>query len=317
MEQLSSMEQLDKAVVITSPATWFAMLGAALIIAAAFIWSVFGRIPQNVTANGILIDKDGVHTVYSEADGTIESFCCEIGDHVERGDEIMKLSSTAYEKKISDLMARRSELEKTADESNAYTTIALMSLDMEIDEYERKLEAATIRAPYDGVITEFSVAEGQVIASGDYVARISRNNKENTVAVCYVPVAEGRKIKNGMTASIYPSTANKQEYGHMKGTVTYVDEYVTSRAEIVKQVGVVSLAESFLSDGPVIEVRFLLDRDENSANGYWWSSKRGREIDLESGTIISVDIVVKEVTPISLVIPFFSESVLIAENMGD
>jgi hypothetical protein len=47
-----------------------AALGAGLIIAAALIWSIFGRLPVNVSANGMFLDDDGIYTVMSETEGT-------------------------------------------------------------------------------------------------------------------------------------------------------------------------------------------------------------------------------------------------------
>ena len=45
LDRLSSPEQLDRMIVITSPSFWIAMAGAALIVLAALIWSIFGELP--------------------------------------------------------------------------------------------------------------------------------------------------------------------------------------------------------------------------------------------------------------------------------
>ena len=39
LEKLPSPEQLDKAMVVTSPASWAVLTGVALIVAAAVVWA--------------------------------------------------------------------------------------------------------------------------------------------------------------------------------------------------------------------------------------------------------------------------------------
>lgn len=55
MERISSPEQLDEMIVITSPSYWMAILGGAVIIVAALFWSVFGSIPISMETTGIFV----------------------------------------------------------------------------------------------------------------------------------------------------------------------------------------------------------------------------------------------------------------------
>ena len=207
-----------------------------------------------------------------------------------------------------------------AAQFNAAKNAVLSQLDREIEELNEEIGRLSITSTLDGTVTELSVVEGQVINAGDYVARVSQGDSSDKLVVCYVPVADGRKIKTGMTASIYPSTVSKQEYGHMRGTVEYVDAYVTSRAKITNQVGVTSLVESFMESAPVVEVRLSLEKDDSTKSGYWWSSRRGGEIEITAGTMISSDISINEQAPISMVIPYLKEKLTIkhtTENKKD
>lgn len=60
LEKLSSPEQLDKMIVITLPSFWIALAGAGVIIVAALVWSILGRLPINVEATGIYINQKGI-----------------------------------------------------------------------------------------------------------------------------------------------------------------------------------------------------------------------------------------------------------------
>ena len=557
MERLSSPEQLDKAIVIVSPSFWLSMLGAAGILIVALVWSIFGRLPQNVTSSGIFMNRDGIHSVYSEVEGTVQSIEVHTGDQVHKGEVIARLSSRKPEKKIDDLMKRRQAVEevtltstndtatddnkamldlksqgltldsdlvsdgylldarkkelaarkvKTAaagtsleeleikyymtllpvdtnkanitfeetqtnyntareyletakaslreldasnentkrryeeakaalesaseDDADEYAALrseyesakaawedyedkaddyehsirswenvtsqtygqyesakngyisqvvqqestqawnsqisaayqralsdyntelaaqreledevlqleakmageedgirkqntalsaqfdaeknaALAQIDREIKEYNEAIVDNSLTSTLEGTITEIAVVEGQVITAGEYVARVSEGGPLDNVVVCYVPVAEGRKVKVGMDASVYPSTTKKQEYGHMRGTVEYVDAYVTSSAEIKNQVGLDSVVDAFMKNGPVVEVRIKLEKDDSTMSGYWWSSKKGAEVELMKGTMVSAEIITEEKAPITMLIPYLKEKLTI------
>ena len=205
----------------------------------------------------------------------------------------------------------RNQNSALAVQFDAEKDAVLAQLDRQIKEYNDKLLKNSLRSTIDGKVTEMAIVKGQVISAGDYIARVSIGTEGDDVVVCYVPVSEGRKIKIGMKASVYPSTVKKQEYGHMRGTVVYVDNYVTSQAEIANQVGMDTMVNEFLKNGPVIEVRLELDKDESTASGYWWSTRKGREIELTEGTMIDSDICVQEKSPISMIVPYIKEKITV------
>ena len=89
-------------IVITSPSFWLAMVGAGVIIVVALIWSIFGRLPENVDAQGIYINKAGIQSVYCEGSGFVSELLVEDGESVSKGDVIAVLSTTEVDKKIQE-----------------------------------------------------------------------------------------------------------------------------------------------------------------------------------------------------------------------
>ena len=89
-----------------------------------------------------------------------------------------------------------------------------------------------------------------------------------------------------MEVLVYPTTVNKQEYGHMTATVVNVDNYVTSTESLRTQLGNDTLVETFLNDGPVIAVTCELKEDDNTSSGYYWSSSKGKDVMLLEGTLV-------------------------------
>ena len=72
LERLSSPEQLDQLVPLTSPIGWAAVVAIAAILAAAIGWSIFGTLPTSVQGSGILVSRGGhVFDAMSPVSGTL------------------------------------------------------------------------------------------------------------------------------------------------------------------------------------------------------------------------------------------------------
>ena len=57
LERISSPDQLDKMIVITSPSFWLAVIGGAVIIAVVLAWSIFGTLPMHMETTGVLVSE--------------------------------------------------------------------------------------------------------------------------------------------------------------------------------------------------------------------------------------------------------------------
>ena len=285
LEKLQSPEQLDKMIQITSPMFWIAALGGGLIIVAALIWSIFARLPVNVASDGIFIGKGGIGTVYCAVNGIIDEVLVKEGDTISKDQVIAKLA---------------------VPQSGS-------------EETDAPAEPIEIRSSLSGRIIEMTVVEGNAVSSGSAICHVSRSSSEddNTV-ICYVPATKGRKIQKGMKVEVYPTTVNRQEYGHMNAVVSSVDEYVTSQEDIRNKLADPSLVEAFTGAGPVVGVVCDLEKDVSTASGYKWSSKKGAEVTLDPGTMVGVDIVTEEKAPITMLIPLLKDKLSVKRgNLSD
>jgi len=88
LERISSPEQLDRLVRVTSPRRWLALIALLLVVAAVVAWAVFSSVPTSVTLPGFYIPQGGLRVVQAPGDGTVESLDIAIGDHVVAGEEI-------------------------------------------------------------------------------------------------------------------------------------------------------------------------------------------------------------------------------------
>ncbi|MDR3156713.1 MAG: HlyD family efflux transporter periplasmic adaptor subunit [Lactobacillales bacterium] len=91
LDKLSSPEQLDKLIVITSPLTWLTLIGAGLIVAVTLAWSIASRIPTTESAQGIYMNVGEVKSVHSLSQGIVEKALVKSGDTVKKGEVLFKI----------------------------------------------------------------------------------------------------------------------------------------------------------------------------------------------------------------------------------
>ena len=114
---------------------------------------------------------------------------------------------------------------------------------------------------------------------------------------------EGKKILSGMEVQISPNSVNKEEYGYMMGRVISVSEFPASIKSMMNTLGSEVLVNQLSGTGASLEVLIDLTPAIDTKSGYEWSSKQGPPVEIHSGTLATVSIVLKKERPITSVIP--------------
>lgn len=112
LEKLTSPEQLDKLVVITSPTGWLALLALGIIIIVAFLWGIYGTIYYRTVGWGILINTEGISIVQSPEAGRVRSIEVEPGDFVRKGQFVARIDQIDLLSQIKNSMDRVSDLQE-------------------------------------------------------------------------------------------------------------------------------------------------------------------------------------------------------------
>src|SRR5437762_11937605 len=71
LEKLSSPEQLDQLLKVTSSKGWLALLSLAVLIGAVIVWSILGSIPSTINGEGILIRGNAVQLIDTPRAGRV------------------------------------------------------------------------------------------------------------------------------------------------------------------------------------------------------------------------------------------------------
>lgn len=111
LERLSSPEQLDQMMQVTTRKGWLSLASLGGVIAAALVWGVFGSVPERVGGPGILVLSGGVYEVASESDGRVAEFAVQVGDAIREGQVVARLARPDLEERTRQARARVAELE--------------------------------------------------------------------------------------------------------------------------------------------------------------------------------------------------------------
>jgi len=213
---------------------------------------------------------------------------------------------------IESLRAKIKQID--ADQYTARTNPERFDEEMKarIGELERNLAGlenqmamqSSVESPYDGQVIEMKAVPGSLVAAGSPILSIQPQGNTLEVLV-YLPSLQAKAVQPGMAAEISPSTVKREEFGFIRGKVVYAGEFPASFDALMRNFQNETLVRSIMAGGPVTELRVTLERDPMTASGYKWSSSRGPEISISSGTLCTVEVITRHQPPVSLLFPFF------------
>jgi len=408
LEGLSSPEQLDLLMRVTTPKGWVALLAIIILLVCAILWSLFGSIPTKVSGQGILIKTGGVFEVVTTSQGVVKGVYFQPGDIIKKGQVIARLDQQEILIKINDieevllelrnerervekfgakemgleyeainqqridtkssidilsgqieyheenvksqkklladgLITKKQLLKAESDLSNIRLEIKkltgkireldiqvlqikekknqkLLTLDRQINDSQRKLnsllnhlkKSENVISPHTGKVLEVSVEAGMIVNKGATVILIELigNQIKNLSTVLYYKAHVGKKIKQGMKVQIGLSTVKQEEFGFLIGIVTSVSDYPSTPQTMMKTLKNESLVKSLSMGGAPISVFADLIPSPTTPSGYRWSSSKGPDITIATGTLCMATVTVSVQKPITLIIPLFKKYLL-------
>jgi len=277
LARLSSPEELDQLMQVTTPKGWLALIGLGCILIVAVIWGLFGDIPTKVDGQGVLLRTEGVYHIPATISGQVSELYVNVDDIVAEGQTIARISQAG----------------------GGSTT------------------GARVISPHTGRVLEIRTIEGSVVNVGSPIVTLESLDQagRELEAVIYIPASEGKKVRPEMLAEVTPSTVKREEFGFIPSQVTAVSKLPATQQGMLRTLGSEELVKQF-GQTAVIEVRADLTEDPTSSSGYQWSSK-GPDITVEDNTPCTVKIVTEERRPISMVIPLLKEWFLTGPLFGD
>jgi len=404
LERMSSPEQLDQLLRVTTPRAWLALIGLVALVGVTVLWGVLGQVTTKVQGQGVLIRSGGVQSVAPTGAGRVLEVPVRVGQHVDRGqviatiaqpsleerlrmakaqlndgrrqrDDLIRVRSsrtrlqleflrkqrTNLEAEIQDLQreaklvedqipvdeellakglvtrqqtyatrqrlvglqgniaSRRAQISQidaqefqTANESmesNIQVENRVADLTREIELVERQFETESkVVTRFAGQVLEIKVSPGSLVQAGTPVISL-QPDVVKLEAVLYVPARTAKEVRPGMAAEISPTGTRREEFGFVRGSVTFVADYPATEQALMRIFENAPLVQALAAGGAVTEVQVELQRDPATPSGYRWSSGSGPPVRLSGGTLCLGDVVTRTQRPASLVFPFVRQTI--------
>jgi len=311
MDRLSSPEQLDTLMKVTSPKGWIALAAIFLLLTVAVIWGITGRLSISVKGQGVLIKPGGIYEISTVSQGRVTDVRVAIHDEVKRGDVVARIDQSALLAQMEQVkqqlaVLREGESKDKAQNAVQVSRAALLDL---LTQLETKYETESrVVSPYDGRVLEVGIRKGEQVDVGTPVLKMELQSKsmKQLEAVVYVPASEGKKMIPGMEVQISPTSINRLEYGFMLGRVVSISEFPSTMQSMMMTIGNEAYVQQLAAGGAaLLETHIELIDDESTPSGYKWSTRQGPPMKIESGTPMIGEIILREQRPIAYVIPQF------------
>ena len=273
LEQLQSPEQLEQVLQVANRKSWLTLGVFGVFLIGILSWSVFGQIPVTVSGKAIVINPGRVVPVQVTHSGYLELLSIDPGTTVSAGDVIGKIRSV--------------------DPASG----------------SHNLPEHPIISRYDGVVIERSVGPDNIVVVGQVIAYVEKSNAPSQLVVlAYFPENEGQQLSKGMLGVISPVTSAPEKDGNLLGEITEVSRYPVSFDSVVALVGLPEIAAKLTQEQPRIQATLALRPDDTAPSGYQWTSGKGPDLVLKSGTTAGLKITTGYIRPISYVVPFLKNT---------
>lgn len=222
--------------------------------------------------------------------------------------------ATAQELSATQANIARNEaqiIQQEASQAASVNTAAreTFGLDQRIAESRRQLanlqlqhdQHSVTRSLHSGRIVELLVDEGRIAVRGTPMATVELTGRD-IEAMIFVPL-QGSRVKQGMRVHLSPEGIAWEEYGYMLGTVQRVSDAPASTEVMDRLLHNDILAQQFSASGGAYLITVTPELDSSTATGFRWTSERGPDTQIGTGTLLTGTIRVADRRPIGLVIP--------------
>ena len=172
---------------------------------------------------------------------------------------------------------------------NHGATVANGSAIMEI---RNTLSTTSVQVPRNGVVIQ-TLPLGTEFKAGQPVAWLLPQDKQMTgrEMLCYVTYNDLHKLKLDQQVQATPANMERENWGYAYGKVVGIEQYPTTRQEIISRIKLDPLA-SFVPDGQAMyEVRVVLDEQDG---GLVWSREKSKNVAVGNGALCNIQIITKK-----------------------
>ncbi len=150
LDKLSSPEQLDQLITLTTPRAWFALIAIGGILVTAILWGIFGSIPTKVYGQGIVTKSYGVYNIIHPGSGQITDIRVSVGDQVKKGDVVARIEQSQLVDQINGLRTQLEHLKSLDMNETEPGDKKMLGMELsQLYELTRKIREARAALPFE------------------------------------------------------------------------------------------------------------------------------------------------------------------------
>ncbi|MDF2718101.1 MAG: bacteriocin system secretion protein [Paenibacillus sp.] len=274
LEKMSSPEKLDVLMTIAHPRHWIALLSILVLLVAFFIWAVTGTVTVKMTGSGVFVLQDGFATIVHTSPGQVTDIGVKPGETVRRGDSVARIFDPSWPEN------------GVRDDST--------------DSAQRLLLKSRVVSLQNGRILKVHVQPGQWVQAGQPLFTLeAAGSEEKFEAIVYVPVEQGKSLKPGIQARVWPNGDYANANGAILGEVATVSQVPEGLEDMERTTGNRELAATYMKAGPMVEVRVILQKDRSHPTGLRWTAQRAEPgMSVKTGMLCSAQFIIGKTHPI-------------------
>ena len=195
-------EPLDDRLQVTAPHEWVLVVGLGVMFLALLVYGAVGSVERSLSYNAVVVLPGERYPVSAPASGTVLEVLAEVGDTVEPGQAIARLSPTMNQQRGSQarrLLALQEDEAGQNDDAAADMLLLLLTL-VNAEDVDGADVGVDIVSVSGGEIMALGLAPGMPVDAGEPVALVRAANSGPLEALALVPPDDAERIEEGITA---------------------------------------------------------------------------------------------------------------------
>jgi len=222
LDRLSSPEQLDQAMQVTSPRGWIQLGAIGLVLLVGVGWAWQGSLSTKVAGRGILLRSGGVLEVVAPANGRITDVVVAVGDSVTEGRTVAWLSQPELEDQVDQARAKLDAAKHQYEQETHFAATNAVLHERGLQQQRSNLQQsiaatqATLKdlgervAAQEKLVADGHLAKPTLLATRQQYDQFNETIRSDQALLAQLAVSE-LEIKNTQTALVADGEARIQE----------------------------------------------------------------------------------------------------------
>ncbi len=214
LARMSSPEQLDKLLRVTTPRSWIALAAVGVIILTAVVWGFEGRLATKTGGKGVAVRTGNLLTVNTLGTGQIVRVEVNIGDRVKQGQVIATVGQPLVADKIRVAEAQLADAEKERERQSDVRTKGLgleeqsiqgqrASLDQQIKALEEQAKVVADQIPVnEELLAKGLITKQQILSLRERQSTIANNITSLRTEIVRLDAVRFRNDQGGKQSAV-------------------------------------------------------------------------------------------------------------------